>query len=322
LYIPGIRGKLLTHYVEIALMQCFLKGIGSIESSGRRIGVNRTALRMTTDLHCHSTASDGALSPSDVVARAHQKGVATLALTDHDITDGLAEAAQAAKAVAMRFIPGVEVSVSWQSNTLHVLGLGIGSEDPTLAAGLREIRERRMSRGERIANELSRLGIEGSLEAALNLATHPSNLSRMHFARVLVDRGYARDVKSVFKQFLSQGKPGFVPQEWVSLDRAVSWIKGSGGVVVLAHPGRYTLSQEKADSLIREFKGFGGDGIELLSLGQSKTKSQFFAEACRKYQLCGSLGSDFHSPHESRVEIGRLPGFPDRITSILSLLND
>lgn len=275
---------------------------------------------MKIDLHCHSSASDGTLSPSEVVFRAHRNGVSTLSLTDHDVTDGLEEAAQAAGTLSMRFIPGVEVSVTWEGNTLHVLGLGISPGCPALVAGLKGIRERRVTRGAHIADELSRVGIEGTLPAALELAAHPSNLSRVHFARVLVARGYARDVKSVFQQFLGEGKPGFVPQEWGSLDRAISWIKGSGGVAVLAHPGRYPFSQEKSGLLVREFKRFGGDGIELTSAGQSKAKSHFFADSCRKHQLCGSLGSDFHSPQESRIDIGRIPVFPDRVTSILSLL--
>lgn len=275
---------------------------------------------MKFDLHCHSTASDGTLAPAELVRRAHQNGVDVLALTDHDATSGLAEAAEAAVGLPLRLVHGVEISVTWCGKTIHIVGLDIDAANPALADGLAGVRNSRFNRGKLIAAELAKLGIEGSFEAALAYARNPQTLSRTHFARHLVEKGYAKDVKSVFHQFLAEGKPGYVPHQWASLDNAVSWIKASGGVAVIAHPGRYSLSRERASVFLGEFKDLGGQGIEVLTASHTSEQTRLYAEMSRKFGLAASCGSDFHSPGESRLDLGALPSLPSDLQPIWELL--
>ena len=275
---------------------------------------------MKFDLHCHSTASDGTLAPAELVRRAHQNGVDVLALTDHDGTGGLVEAGAEAANLPLRLLPGVEISVTWCAKTIHIVGLGIDAGELTLAAGLAGIRDSRAGRGKLIAVELARLGIEGSFEAALAHARNPQTLSRTHFARFLVEKGYARDVKTVFHRYLGEGKPGYVPHQWASLSDAVTWINAGGGVAVIAHPGRYGLSRERAEVLLREFRDCGGKGIEVLTASHSAEQTRMFAELSRKMGLAASCGSDFHSPGESRVDLGALPPLPSELQPIWELL--
>ncbi len=275
---------------------------------------------MKFDLHCHSSASDGTLAPAELVRRAHKNGVDVLALTDHDVTDGLAEAAAAAADLPLRFVSGVEISVTWCGKTIHIVGLGIDSENLALAAGLASVRDSRVSRGRLIAAELAKLGIEGSFEAALAYTRNPQTLSRTHFARHLVEKGYARDVRSVFHQYLGEGKPGYVPHQGATLDKAVAWIDASGGVAVIAHPGRYGHSRNQAGVLIREFRDCGGKGIEVLTASHTADQARLYAELSRKYGLAASCGSDFHSPGESRVDLGALAPLPSDLKPIWELL--
>jgi len=275
---------------------------------------------MKFDLHCHSTTSDGTLAPADLVRRAHQNGVDVLALTDHDGTDGLAEAETAAENLPLRLVRGVEISVTWCAKTIHIVGLGIDTGELTLSAGLASVRGSRLSRGKLIAAELAKLGIEGSYEAALAYARNPQTLSRTHFARHLVEKGYARDVKTVFHRYLGEGKPGYVPHQWATLSNAVSWINAGGGVAVIAHPGRYGLSQDQANLLLREFRDCGGKGIEVLTASHTAEQSRLYANLSRKYGLAASCGSDFHSPGESRVDLGALPPLPPELQPIWELL--
>jgi predicted metal-dependent phosphoesterase TrpH len=275
---------------------------------------------MKFDLHCHSTASDGTLAPAELVRRAHANGVDVLALTDHDGTDGLAEAAAEAANLPLRLLPGVEISVTWCAKTIHIVGLGIDPGELTLAAGLAGVRDSRLDRGKLIALELARLGIEGSFEAALAYARNPQTLSRTHFARFLVEKGYARDVKAVFHRYLGEGKPGYVPHQWASLSDAVAWINAGGGAAVIAHPGRYGLSRERAEVLLREFRDCGGKGVEVLTASHTAEQSRLYAELSRKMGLAASCGSDFHSPGESRVDLGALPPLPSELQPIWELL--
>ena len=275
---------------------------------------------MKFDLHCHSTASDGTLAPAELVRRAHRNGVAVLALTDHDGTDGLAEAGAESANLPLRLLPGVEISVTWCGKTVHIVGLGIDAGESTLAAGLAGIRDSRLSRGKLIAAELARLGIEGTYEAALAYARNPQTLSRTHFARHLVEKGYANDVKTVFHRYLGEGKPGYVPHQWAALGSAVAWIIAAGGVAVIAHPGRYRLSREQAEVLLREFRGCGGKGIEVHTASHSAEQTRLYAELSQKIGLAASCGSDFHSPGESRVDLGGLPPLPSALQPIWELL--
>ncbi len=267
------------------------------------------------DLHCHSTISDGLLSPTDLVARAAGRGVKFLALTDHDDVAGLAEAAQAAAQYGIQFINGVEISVSWRSHNLHIVGLRIDPAYPPLVEGLRAIRNGRGARAELMAQSLAKVGIGGALEGAYRYAGNPSIIGRTHFARFLVENGYSKDVRSVFNNYLVKGKPGYVSHQWAALPDVVSWIRGSGGVAVLAHPGRYTSGRKQMGSttlheLLREFTGLGGQGIEVVSGAHTPEQYAEFARYAQEFGLFASCGSDFHGSGESYRDLGCLPDFP------------
>ena len=267
------------------------------------------------DLHCHSSVSDGLLSPAELVARAAERGVKVLALTDHDDVTGLGEAAQAAAGHGMRLVNGVEISVSWRRHTLHIVGLNVDPAYPPLAEGLRGIRDGRGARAQLMAESLARSGIAGALEGAYRYAGNPSLIGRTHFARFLVESGRCKDVASVFRNYLVKGKPGYVPHEWTSLPDAVSWINGSGGVAVLAHPGRYTAGRKAMGKptmreLLEEFVQLGGRGIEVVSGSHTPEQYAEFARYAEEFNLLASCGSDFHGPGESYRDLGRLPDFP------------
>lgn len=272
------------------------------------------------DLHCHSTASDGVLAPAEVVRQAVTRGVAVLALTDHDEVGGLAPAREAARAEGITFVEGVEVSVTWRAQTLHVVGLGIDPSHPQLTAGLAGLRAGRRERARAIAAEFARCGIHGSLEGAYAHARNPDLIGRTHFARFLVQQGVATDVKGVFQRFLAQGKPGYVPHPWASLEQAVAWIRASGGVAVLAHPGRYRLSSGAMEALLAEFRNWGGMGIEVVSPSHSLDDTRRFAHLAGRFGLAASAGSDFHSPEESGLSLEVLPPLPGECRPIWSAL--
>jgi predicted metal-dependent phosphoesterase TrpH len=268
------------------------------------------------DLHCHSTHSDGLLSPAAVVARAAVRGVDVLALTDHDEVSGLAEAHAAAAAARLTLIAGTELSVSWESLTIHVLGLGIDPSNPVLAEGLHVIRAGRMLRARRIADALAEAGIRGAYEGARKFATSERLMSRTHFARFLVDAGYARDVKTVFNRFLIRGKPGHVTHQWATLRDAVGWITAAGGQAVLAHPGRYPVGRSGMRRLLAEFRDAGGEGIEVLSPSHTPEQVAAFASHARVFGFLASGGSDYHGPGESRMDLGDLPQLPAGVVPV------
>ena len=262
------------------------------------------------DLHCHSHISDGLLSPSDLVSRAALQGVNILALTDHDDVAGLDEARATAREMHIELINGVEISVSWGSRTLHIVGLRIDPAHPELVEGLAGIRAGRMERARKIAAQLEARGIKGSLDGACALATNKGLISRTHFARFLVEQGYVKDVKTVFKKYLVKGKPGYVSHTWADLGAAVGWIRASGGMAVLAHPGRYGLSETQMCALLTEFKGLGGEGIEVVTGSHTPEQFVIFARLAAHFDLLASRGSDFHGPGESRFDLGRGPNLP------------
>lgn len=262
------------------------------------------------DLHCHSTASDGVLAPGELVYRAKEMGVHVLALTDHDELSGLAEADAAAKEVGIQLINGVEISVSWGNVTLHVVGLNVDRRDPVLSHGLARNRGGRTERARRIAAELARLGIQDAFEGASALAENKELISRTHFARYLIERGVAKNMKAVFKHYLVKGKPGYVAHEWASLSEALNWIHAAGGVAVLAHPGRYQIGREKMRLLLSEFSHLGGIGIEVVTGSHTPDQVPVYAELAVEFELLASIGSDFHAPGEGGRELGRLTGLP------------
>jgi len=272
-----------------------------------RVELSRTpSLRI--DLHTHSSCSDGSLAPAALVARAADRQVDTLALTDHDDLSGLDAAFAAAKAARVRFVPGVEISVSWFSQSVHVLGLGVDASNNTLASGLSGLRMSRESRAVRIAAGLEAAGIHGSLDGAARHATNPATIGRGHFARYLVELGIAADVQSVFKRYLAAGKPGYVPHEWADLRDAVSWIRAAGGIAVLAHPERYALSRARLRVLLQEFSEAGGEGLEIGPGARANLLPQI--HVARQLGFMVSVGSDFHAPGESSADLGDTAQIP------------
>lgn len=262
------------------------------------------------DLHCHSSASDGVLTPAAVVRRAAANGVSVLALTDHDDLTGLAEAEATAQQCGIRLVPGVEISITWGGITVHIVGLGIDPASDALARGLEHVRASRARRAERIAAEFDALGIPGTLEGAYSYAGNPNLVGRAHFARFLVGQGVARDVKSVFHRYLVAGKPAYVPHEWAALADAVTWIRASGGRAVVAHPGRYRLTREELRRFLAEFMAAGGESIEVVTGSHTRAQYHEFAQLAREFGFLASRGSDFHGPDESGIDLGQLPLLP------------
>lgn len=262
------------------------------------------------DLHSHSTVSDGTLGPEALVERAAAQGVDVLALTDHDATGGLAAARDAARRCGIGLVNGVEVSVTWSHQTVHIVGLGINPDDAALQAGLRRLGEFRKWRGEEIARRLEKAGIHGAHEGALAFAGGEV-LSRTHFAHFLVEAGHAPDVRRVFKRFLVSGKPGHVPGEWASLEEAVGWIRGAGGQAVIAHPARYRISAGRRRALFGEFRECGGVGVEVVSGSHGPEDVEVMARMARQFDLLASRGSDYHGPPSPYVELGKLAPLPE-----------
>ncbi|MFC4157769.1 3',5'-nucleoside bisphosphate phosphatase [Chitinimonas lacunae] len=262
------------------------------------------------DLHSHSNVSDGMLPPREVVARAAERGCRLFALTDHDDLRGLAAAAEEARARGLRFVNGVEISVSWRKHTLHIVGLDIDPDNPVLNAGLASLREGRDGRAVRMAEALAEAGIPDTLAGARRFADNPEMIGRAHFARHLIERGVAKDMKAVFKRYLARGKPGYVAHDWASLADAVGWIRAAGGIAVIAHPGRYEFGKQTMLELIAEFKAAGGQGIEVVSGSHGPDDYARFAQLAREHGLLASVGSDYHATGEGAREPGVMPDLP------------
>ena len=275
---------------------------------------------LNADLHCHSVVSDGTLTPEALAARAAANGVELWALTDHDEVGGQERAAAAAKACGIRYVCGVEVSVTFLNQTVHIVGLGVDPENTALRAGLTATRGGRTARARDMAAELARVGIPGVFEGALKYVGNPELISRSHFARYLVEAGICPDTNSVFRKYLAQGKPGYVPHRWASLGDAVGWITGAGGVAVIAHPARYKFSANEEFALFTEFKGHGGAGVEVVTGSHTSAEYLTYGAAATDYGLAASRGSDFHSPNESHTDLGSLPYLPGTLTPVWELL--
>jgi predicted metal-dependent phosphoesterase TrpH len=263
----------------------------------------------TYDLHCHSTASDGTLAPGELLARAHRNGVNVLALTDHDTTAGLAEAGRAARRLGVELVSGVEISVTWRACTIHMVGLQFDPDAQALQQGLAQLREFRHWRAAEIARRLEKAGIPGAAEGARALA-RGELVSRTHFAQFLVARGHAARPRDVFKRYLVQGKPGYVPGNWAELEQAVGWIRDAGGVAVIAHPARYRLTATKLRELLGEFVECGGNGLEVVTGSHTPDQCRTMAGVARRHGLSASAGSDYHGPEDPWLELGALPPFP------------
>lgn len=274
------------------------------------------------DLHCHSTVSDGGLSPEDVAARAKAGGVELWALTDHDELGGIARARAAALAQGMSFLAGVEISVSFAGQVVHIVGLGVDETHPALQQGLRQTRGGRDARAQEMAAGLAQVGIRGAYEGALKHVGNPELISRTHFARWLVEAGHCNDVSEVFRKYLTEGKPGYVPHRWASLSDALGWIHAAGGMAVIAHPARYKFTPNEDYALFVEFKEHGGQGVEVVTGSHSAAEAARYAEVAQEFGLYASRGSDFHAPGESRTELGSLPDLPGELTPVWMALED
>lgn len=271
---------------------------------------------LKVDLHCHSNISDGVLAPAAVAAHAHKAGVNVWALTDHDEVSGTAAARAAALALGMRFVAGVEISITWAGQTVHIVGLQLDENHAALVQGLHQTRSGRDARGREIARQLHLAGIPGAYEGALKFVGNPDLMSRTHFARYIMETGTCATIPEVFKKYLSEGKPGYVEHRWATLAEAVGWIRGAGGLAVIAHPGRYRFSDTAQGVLFDEFKQLGGVAIEVVTGSHSPDQYGEYARLANDYGFLASRGSDFHAPGESRVDFAQLPPLPASVTPI------
>ena len=272
------------------------------------------------DLHCHSVVSDGTLTPEELAARAAANGVELWALTDHDEIGGQQRARSAAHANGMKYLTGTEISVTFVGQTVHIIGLGFDADDPQLRQGLADTRGGRGARAMEMSDALAKVGILGAYEGALRYVGNPELISRTHFARHLVESGVCKDTNEVFRRFLIEGKPGYVPHSWASLQHAVRWITAAGGVAVIAHPARYKFSANEEYALFTEFKAHGGQGVEVVTGSHTPAEYVKYGETAREFGLAASRGSDFHSPTESHTDLGRLPYLPGELTAVWELL--
>ena len=272
------------------------------------------------DLHCHSVVSDGTLEPEALAARAKANGVELWALTDHDEVGGQQRAAAAARAQGMAYLTGAEISVTFAGTTVHIVGLGFDAQDERLLQGLARTRGGRGERAQEMAEQLAKVGIPGAYEGALHYVGNPELISRTHFARYLVEAGVCKDTSEVFRRFLIEGKPGFVPHRWASLGDAVRWIQDAGGVAVIAHPARYRLSANEEFALFSEFKQHGGQGVEVVTGSHSAAEAVSYAAMAQEFGFAASRGSDFHSPDESHTDLVMLPPLPGHLTPVWNLV--
>ncbi|MEI6146421.1 MAG: PHP domain-containing protein [Methylococcales bacterium] len=272
------------------------------------------------DLHSHSTASDGALSPTELVQRALDCGVTALALTDHDTTSGLQEAQHQADLVGMRLIPGIELSTNWQNKCFHIVGLGIDPTYEPLANATQFLQSMRLERAEKIAFKLEKKRIPGALEA-VKKAAGEGMITRNHFADFLISQNHVSTQQEAFDRYLAEGKPAYVSTIWADLEVAVNWITQSGGVAVLAHPMRYKLTTNWMHRLLMVFKEAGGQGLEVITSRMNPDELRRVTEFAKRFDLAGSVGSDFHNPENPWIELGRLPDLPNHIKPVWELLN-
>ncbi len=281
-----------------------------------------TSSILNADLHCHSVVSDGTLTPEQLAARAKANGVELWALTDHDEVGGQDRALAAAQAAGMKYLTGVEISITFANKTVHIVGLGFDAHDEQLKKGLYQTRGGRGERAKEMSEGLAKVGIHDAYEGALKYAGNHELISRTHFARFLVETGACQDTNEVFRRFLTEGNPGFVPHRWASLKDAVQWIVQAKGMAVIAHPARYGFTPNEEFALFTEFKNHGGQGVEVVTGSHTPAEYVTYADMAKEFDLFASRGSDFHSPDESRIDLGTLPWLPGQLTPVWEVLAD
>ena len=276
---------------------------------------------LNADLHCHSVVSDGTLTPEEGAAPAAATGVELWALTDHAEVGGQHRAAAAARANGIRYLTGTEISVTFANETVHIVGLGFDPDDAAMTQGLYDTRGGRGKRAQEMSEGLARVGIHGAYDGALKFVGNPELISRTHFARFLVEQGHCRDTSEVFRKYLTEGKPGYVPHRWASLKDAVQWITAAKGMAVIAHPGRYKFTANEEYALFLEFKAHGGQAIEVVTGSHTTAEYVEYADKALEFDFAASRGSDFHSPDESHCDLGKLPPLPGALTPVWELLS-
>ncbi|MGJ7495534.1 3',5'-nucleoside bisphosphate phosphatase [Variovorax sp. RT4R15] len=277
---------------------------------------------LNADLHCHSVVSDGTLTPEALAERAAGNGVELWALTDHDEIGGQHRAAAAAHANGMKYLTGTEISVTFANETVHIVGLGFDPDDAGMKQGLLKTRGGRGARAQEMSEGLAKVGIHDAYEGALRFVGNPELISRTHFARFLVESGACKDTHEVFRKYLTEGKPGYVPHRWASLKDAVHWITDANGIAVIAHPGRYKFTANEEYALFLEFKAHGGRAIEVVTGSHAPAEYIEYADKALEFDFAASRGSDFHSPDESHMDLGKLPLLPGKLTPVWELLED
>jgi len=286
--------------------------------NGRRHRIRVSLLAMIADLHCHTTASDGALTPRELLHRAATAGVELLAITDHDTVDAYAELGDAG-VPGLRIVPGIEFSSQWSGHTIHVVGLGIDLDSPILGDAVRRQKSAREQRAVAIGERLDRLGCNDTLAGARRLAGDMP-LGRPHFARHLVESGRVKSISAAFKKYLGPGKPGDVKHYWQPVAMIIGWIRDAGGIAVLAHPGKYGMTNTKVGVLVDAFRASGGQAMEVLCGQQTADVTRRLARICNERDMHASCGSDFHMPDRSWCEIGRCGELPDDCRPVWELL--
>ncbi len=275
---------------------------------------------LNADLHCHSVVSDGTLTPEALAARAAANGVELWALTDHDEIGGQHRAAAAARKHGMRYLTGTEISVTFANETVHIVGLGFDPDDATMTQGLYDTRGGRGKRAQEMSEGLAKVGITGAYEGALKFVGNPELISRTHFARFLVESGVCKDTYEVFRKYLTEGKPGYVPHRWATLKHAIQWITDAKGIAVIAHPGRYKFTANEEYALFLEFQAHGGQAIEVVTGSHTPAEYIEYADKAIEFGFAASRGSDFHSPDESHMDLGKLPLLPGKLKPVWELL--
>lgn len=277
---------------------------------------------LNADLHSHSVVSDGTLLPEVLAERAAKNGVELWALTDHDEIGGQARAASAALNQGIAYLTGTEISVTFAKETVHIVGLGFDAQDANMIAGLAATRGGRGERAQKMSEGLAKVGIKDAYEGALKYVGNPDLISRTHFARFLVETGVCTSTHEVFRYYLTEGKPGYVPTLWASLGDAVRWITAAKGIAVIAHPGRYRFTPNEEYALFSEFKTHGGQGVEVVTGSHAVSEYGKYADMAKEFDLAASRGSDFHCPVESRTDLGALPYLPGQLTPVWELVAD
>ena len=270
---------------------------------------------MKYDLHSHTTASDGVLTPDELILRAKTRGIDVLAVTDHDTTAGLEAAQLSAGEHGVKLVNGIEFSVTWNKIPVHIVGLNIDPLNSALSEQVVMLQEKRLVRANKIALKLEKEGIENAFSGAQQYTSN-SNITRTHFARYLIQIGKAKTMADVFKRYLSHGNPGYVSVQWQTLEQAVTIINNAGGQAVIAHPSRYKITNSKMKKLLSDFRELGGAGIEVVNSGTTAAIIKQYAKLAREFELKASTGSDFHSPDNKYVDLGRFSLLPDNVVPV------